>query len=229
MPKDELKDLPPRERIKRLKELEQERKKEIEEAQQLIKESEEEISAQEEWVRKVPIPQIARDSFSGLSREEKEMLEAHKGTGEKNELLGGEEKRGKNKGVESILDLDKGFNDKANLEVIAGERIEVPKEFFDTDYSSHLSQLPVNKIREELYGIRDHISEKGYMSEDDQRQIKYRLAGLDMKTEAGEMGTYKSFSEEAASQASMAKQLGADMLRGYVSGAGRGERMYRGS
>ena len=52
---DELKKLSPSERIARLKELEEKRKNEIEEAEALIKESEREITIEDE-LRKIPIP-----------------------------------------------------------------------------------------------------------------------------------------------------------------------------
>lgn len=225
---DELKNLPPRERIRRLKELEEKRKKEIEEAQKLIKESEEEISAREEWERKVPIPQVAREDFTESTSEEKEILEAHKGRRERREKP--EEKKEERRvrgGVEEILDLGKGIGERGHIEVIAGERREIPRELFDTDYAAHLSRQPIDRIREELYGIKERVSEKGYLNEEDQRRIEYRLAGIEMKEEAAEMGQYKSFSEEAAHRASLAKELGVEMLRGYVSKEGRGGKMYR--
>ena len=51
---------------------------------------------------------------------------------------------------------------------------------------------------------------------------------IEIKEEAGEMGQYTSFSEDAANKASLAKQLGVDMLRGYVSReGGSGNRVYR--
>lgn len=75
---DELKKLGPQERIKRLKELEEERKHEIEEAEELIKETVREIAEAEEKKR-IPIPQArATDLSSTLTTaEEKELVATH--------------------------------------------------------------------------------------------------------------------------------------------------------
>src|SRR3990167_2739866 len=79
MAKDELKDLPPEERIKRLKKLEEEKKKEIEEAEKIIKESNEEITERRKWIEKVPIPQVAQDDLEGLGEEGKQLFNVHRG------------------------------------------------------------------------------------------------------------------------------------------------------
>lgn len=75
---DEVKKLSPQDRIKRLKELEEERKHEIEEAEELIKETVREIAEAEEKKR-IPIPQAkATDLSSALTTaEEKELVATH--------------------------------------------------------------------------------------------------------------------------------------------------------
>ena len=70
----EIKKLSPEERIKRLKKIEEENKKEINEAEKLIKDSIREINIQEE-IKDLPIPQIkAVDIESLFSPEEKEVF-----------------------------------------------------------------------------------------------------------------------------------------------------------
>lgn len=83
MAKPELEKLHPAERLKRLKELEQKKKQEIEEAQQQIRESERELSEERKWKEKVPIPEIAKEDLEGLSEEGKALLKAHRGLPEK--------------------------------------------------------------------------------------------------------------------------------------------------
>ncbi len=83
MAKSELEKLHPAERLKRLKELEQKKKQEIEEAQQLIRESEQELSEERKWKEKVPIPEIAQENLEGLSEEGKALLKVHRGLREK--------------------------------------------------------------------------------------------------------------------------------------------------
>lgn len=72
---DELKRLSPQERIRKLKELEEERKKEIEEAEKLIKESNVEIEEERKELERIPIPQLKAVDIQGLfTVEEKEMF-----------------------------------------------------------------------------------------------------------------------------------------------------------
>ena len=74
---DELKKLSPEERIKRLKELEEERKKEIEEAEELIKETVRELAEAEEK-RRIPIPEARATELSTLNTlEEKQLVATH--------------------------------------------------------------------------------------------------------------------------------------------------------
>ena len=75
---DELKRLSPQERIKRLQELEEERKKEIEQAEELIKETVREIDDEEEK-KQIPIPQArATDLLSSLTTaEERQIVATH--------------------------------------------------------------------------------------------------------------------------------------------------------
>ncbi len=72
-----LKKLSPEERIRRLKELEEERKKEIEEAEELIKETTRELADAEEK-RRIPIPEARATDLSTLNTlEEKELVATH--------------------------------------------------------------------------------------------------------------------------------------------------------
>ena len=74
---DKLKKLSPEERIERLKELEEERKKEIAEAEELIKETTQELAAAEEK-RRIPIPEARATDLSTLNTlEEKEFVATH--------------------------------------------------------------------------------------------------------------------------------------------------------
>src|SRR3989338_8660044 len=72
---EELKKLPPEERIKRLKELQEQDKKEIEEAAELMKQSQNEADANAEELRRVPIPQFkAVDLDSLFTEDEKDAV-----------------------------------------------------------------------------------------------------------------------------------------------------------
>jgi len=72
----DLKKLPPEERIRKLKELAENDKKEIEEAQKLIRDSEIEEEEKKKLLRKIPIPQMkAVDIESLFSETEKQAFE----------------------------------------------------------------------------------------------------------------------------------------------------------
>jgi hypothetical protein len=72
---EDLKKLTPEERIRKLKELEQEKRNEIDEARKLITESENEIGREEEIKREIPIPQVKAISIDQLfSKEEKQIF-----------------------------------------------------------------------------------------------------------------------------------------------------------
>lgn len=81
--KEDLRSLPPEERIRKLKELEKKRKKEIAEAQENIRESEEEIKDRLKWLDKVPMPEFAQEDLEGLSEEARQVLKERKGIKEK--------------------------------------------------------------------------------------------------------------------------------------------------
>ena len=78
---DEIKKLPPNERIKKLKEIEEQHKKEIEQAEELIRESRREIT---ETARRIDIPDdaVTADSVDALlTVEEKQLFETKRFTG----------------------------------------------------------------------------------------------------------------------------------------------------
>ncbi len=74
---DELKKLSPEERIRRLKELEDERKKEIAEAEELIKETVSELARADDKI-KTPIPEVRVTDLSTLNTlEERQLVTTH--------------------------------------------------------------------------------------------------------------------------------------------------------
>src|SRR3989339_1420759 len=70
----ELKNLPPEERVKKLKEIEERNKKEIEKAHKLIQESMEEIEGEKQQKEQIPIPQVTSIDSGMLFGEEEKAL-----------------------------------------------------------------------------------------------------------------------------------------------------------
>tara|TARA_Y100000310_G_C20529544_1_gene737730 strand:- start:153 stop:779 length:627 start_codon:yes stop_codon:yes gene_type:complete len=201
---DELKNLTPEERIKKLKELEKQKKAEIVAAQKMLKESEQELTAKDEWKRKVPIPQIAIDAVGELSPAEKEVLVTHKGLkSEEKEIV-------EEKSVREEVQED--------LEEIAA-RIKTAPEVLQSDYAAALSQEPIQNIYQELKDIHQAVGEKGYISATEGRKIEYLSAATEKKLEDIEAGNY-SLTEELENMAMLTKQIGSSLQSSYRSSKG---------
>ena len=212
MIEEDISSFPPEERIKKLKELEKKRKKEITEAQKIIKDSEQELNEQRKWKEKVPIPQVARTLFKDLSAEEKEIIEAHKG-------IKGEPEEG----VEEIL---AGEISGESLEEIASKQVEIPLEVRESEYVAILSERPMGDIYGEMKNIREDVEGKGYISREEERRIEYLASAVEQKVEDVETGKY-SFTEDVARAASLTRQIGGTLMNAYHHGKDGGG-MYRG-
>lgn len=208
MAKENLENLPPEERIKKLKELEKKRKQEIEEAKKKIKESESELTARDEWIRKVPIPQISQEDLAGLSKEGKEILAVHKGVKEKKEVEDTVE--------EKVIEKTK--DNFADLEALARENLNISPEFMQSAYTQHLSQQPMNDIYHEIKDIHKTVEEKGYISKEEERKVEYLASAVEKKVEDAESGKY-SFTEDVAKAANLTRAIGAK-LRGLYQSSG---------
>lgn len=224
MANDELKNLPPEERLKRLKELEQQKKKEIEEAQKLIKESEGEITEKAKQKEKVPIPAVAAASMEELTEEEKEIVSTHKGIKKSKGSRIEEEVKDEKKIVE-----DKKTKD--SLEEMAREKMEIPPEVLQSDYTRFLSQKPIQDLYSEVTKINRAVEDKGYVSREEERRIEYLSSAVEQKINDIDAGRY-TFSESAARAASTIQQVGSKIMSIYRrnSEEEEGQRgMYKGS
>ena len=110
--------LPPEDRIKRLKEMEEERKKEIEEMERAIDDSEKELQLEEQVRQKVPVTQLRAADVSELqSDEERQLFAAHRGItvtgmkGHEGESLGDHARHTKT-GLEGIAEETPEMTDK---------------------------------------------------------------------------------------------------------------------
>ena len=208
MTEENLDNLPPEERIKKLKELEKKRQKEIEDAKKKIKESESELTERRKWFEKVPIPQVAQEDLTGLGKEGKEILEVHKGVKEK--------EKGEPATVEETVS-EETFSGDPDLEALARERIDLPLEIMQSEYAQQLGQKPIHELYSEMKTLESDVEEKGYVSAENQRKAEYLMAGMENKLEDVEEGSY-SFTEKAAMRASLIQQMGAKVTGMYQSG-----------
>lgn len=203
MSKEELKNLPPEERIKKLKELEKKKKKELEEAEKLIKESQDEITDKDKFKEKVPIPEVAKEDLEGLSQEGKNIIKEQRGlTSKKKQEESSEDSKKKPDNLEDTLFL---------------EKIDLPPEISNSQYALHLSHEPIKELKKEMTNIYKMVEDKGYMNEKEQRKVQYLTSAVEKKLEDVEVGKY-SLTEEVARAASLTQQLGASLSIAYHSG-----------
>lgn len=156
----ELKKLTPEARLKKLKEIEEKSKKEIEAAQKLIKESEAEITEKKKFEEKVPIPQLIAEEVE--SREEKEMLKAQR----EKEIVKTEEKPKAKKPEVSLEDQLR----QEHIEELARKPAEELKEMMADIYKQAGSQngYMTKDQREEFYSITKAEQNKIYAMKEGQ-------------------------------------------------------------
>ncbi|MBI2668762.1 hypothetical protein HYX14_02885 [Candidatus Woesearchaeota archaeon] len=218
MPNEDLKKLPPEERIKRLKKLEEERKKEIDDARKQIQESEQELTERQKVKDKVPIPQVARENLEGLTREEREILKVHKGLKEKR----GEDREGREGegGKETGKTFQRGEETTSLEEAVAKGRMELPPQLLQSQYAIQLSKSPIQALYQEMREIRETAVDKGYLNAEEQRKVTYLSSAVERKLEDVEAGRY-SLTEEVARTALLTAQIGSDLRSMYKGREGK--------
>ena len=218
MSKDELKGLRPEERLKKLKQLEEEKKKEIEEAHKLLVETEKELTDQRKWVEKVPIPQVAQETTEGLSAEGKQVLKAHKGVKEKKQEEEPEtpkstkEESGRKPSLEEALLKETPTMPSLGMRnveyAIPGAQGAVPG---GMEYKP-LGQLPTAVLYQEMSSLKKSIDEKGYISRDDTRKAEYITGVIEDRRERG-----YEFTRDIGKLASLTQEIGSSIQQGYQS------------
>lgn len=220
MAKDDLKDLPPEERIKILKKLEEEKKKEIAEAEKAIKESQDELTERRKWADKVPIPQMSKDDFKDMSPDEAKVQEAHKGKKSTSDYNMLEDDDKDKKSLKDVL-TPRISGESIGLEDLAREHVELPPEVMNSQYAMQLSQQPMQNLYHEITGIKQTVEDKGYISAEEEKRVAYLASAVEKKVEAGEEGKY-SFTEDVAKAASLSRAISANLRGMYKSGGNTG-------
>ena len=221
MATDNLKNLPPEERIKILKKLEEEKKKEIAEAEKAIKESQDELTERRKWAEKVPIPQMSKDDFKDMSPDETNVQESHKGKKKNSEDKKDKDKDSKDEtSLKDVLTPRVG-GETIGLEDLAREHVSLPPEVMNSQYALQLSQQPMQNLYHEITGIKQAVTEKGYISAEEEKRVEYLASAVEKKVEAGENGKY-SFTEDVAKAANLTRAISANLRGLYNSGGNTG-------
>jgi hypothetical protein len=184
---EKLKKLSPKERIERLKEIQEKDKAEIEEAQTLIRESEEQAEREEE-ARKIPIPQLKSVDIGALfSPEEKELFKTKRFAAERTKEAPKEEPK-----VEEKQTLE---------EELAGvEKLPEDEAKAHADYVAQLSQKPATQLKERMTDIYNTAKETGYVSANQQKELNDIHYATKKKLEDIESGKYANVSREVAGE-----------------------------
>lgn len=232
MADENLKRLPPEERIKKLKELEQKKKQEIEEAQREIRDSQNEITDKKKWVDKIPIPEVAKEDLEGLSAEGKQLLKTHKGAKEKSKEDSSEKEEGEGKkerqsrGASRLEETLLQEKSARASEVANIEYGQAAKPSFSAEYKP-LSQQPTMNLYQEMNSVKQAIEEKGYISRADERKAEYLSGIVEERMKGANQGTY-SFTEETARAASLTQMLGHSIKDAYKRGSSFEHDWYKG-
>ena len=178
---EELRNLPPEQRLKKLKELEKKREADEKSAKILEEVSNQQIEDQQEWERKVPLPQLASDQDTALISEEEKLLQReHK---LKLPSLPVEE-------VAPSVSLE---------ETVAHE--EIPsrvQEMADVEYGrAQLAQQPVADLYAQARKLQDEVQHQGYMTSSQQEEFQTLSSAAYSKGEAMETGSYSHPSQTA--------------------------------
>ena len=225
MAKEDFKDLNASARLEKLKKLKQEREKEIAEAQEAIKEAEQELNQEKEWKEKVPIPQVAMDSLQNLSVEEKQILKIHKGLKEKSVEEKSDDKKGKDLTDKTKQQTDSELEDTIRDEEVSQEMMQAANMLgpgSNLDYINQLSQEPVNNLYNEAKNIYEAAKEKGYLSMEENRRMAYISSAMEQKLTDVESGDY-SLTQEMAKAANVTQQIAESAGSMYKSDQGKGE------
>lgn len=220
MAEENLKRLPPEERLRKLKELEKKKKQELAEAEKEIRDSQNEITEKKRWVDKIPIPEVAKEELEGLSDEGKQLLRTHKGTKEKAKEEDSETipkpplKRGST--LEETVMQEKVNLPPEALGVEYGAKT-APRQGFSADYKP-LRERPVTELYQEMSALQQGVESKGYISRADERKAEYLSGIVQERQEAANRGAY-TFSEETARAASITQQVADSIKQAYKRGS----------
>lgn len=179
---DDLKKLPPEERIRRLKEIEEEDKKEIEEAKKLMTETEDEAEEEEKSLRSIPIPQMrAIDIGSLFSPEEKQMFSEKRPLDALKRKDDDDDKKPKKRAASDLEDaLDSGVPN------LSREQLDFQKQYIQ----QLATERPATDIYQGLTSLAKDAHEKGYLNQEQQGQLYMLYNAAVEKNRAFHEGEY---------------------------------------
>ena len=164
--------LPPEDRIKKLKELEEKKKKEIEEAEKMIRESVDELKEQKKWEEKVPIPEVATEDVETLGEEGRVLIKAHKNLARKEKMAEESAPAEPKKSLEETLAGETGQRP-AEAQMEYGFPTAEPGRAVSAnqEYILQLSQEPAQRLKQQMADIYNSLAERGSISGEEARRV----------------------------------------------------------
>lgn len=199
----ELKKLSPKERVEKLKELQKKDREEIEKAQRLLRETEEEISRQEE-TEKIPIPQLKAVDIDALfSAEEKELFKAKR--------FAAEPGRKVEKPKEALP------AERAELERIAEEApiLTQEEEAAQVQYLDQLSQKPVEELYNKVKNIYQQVKAAGEVTPEQMNELNNIEYANRRKMQDIQAGKYTEVTREAAREMILTEKMKSWLQESY--------------
>lgn len=197
---DEIRKLSPEERIKRLRKLEEEKRKELEEAKKLIDESAVELEREEKIKKETPVPQMKAVDMGQLFTQEEKQVFATKRYKEK-ELKEPEDEKPPAKPEEKTLE-DEVWKEQLNL---SEEQLEQQRQ-----YGEQLASEPASELYQAARDAYDDFRETGAVDP----ATVYRLDVAIREKDASSGGEYRASSERMQEQFGSAKSI-VKYLRGF--------------
>lgn len=169
----ELRNLPPEERLKRLREIEEQNRKEIEEAHKLMQESEAEIIEDEKEKEQLPIPQLKVTDIDMLVSDEERRIFATKRQVDVRRKKTDEDEE------KPALRIDKGLEEALGEQSIrlTPAQIEESKQ-----YQVRLAAIPTRDVYSMvgnlMQEVKQQLDERGYLSEQQRKEFEVRATGF---------------------------------------------------
>ena len=182
---NDLKKLSPKERIERLKKIQEKNKEEIDKAQEMLKEAEDEAEIEEE-LKDIPIPQMKAVDIGALfSPEERELFKAKRfESGSKKEE---EEEKPVQKKSSELEDIAE-----------TAPKMSMAEEQKNVEYIQSLSKKPVEELYSRTKEIYQEFKDTGYLSRDKQEELNNIHYANRKKLDDIEAGKYHEASKEVA-------------------------------
>ena len=203
---DDLKRLPPEERLKKLQEIADQHKKEIQEAQELMKLSEDELAERDKKLEQVPIPQIEAVDIDQLFTDaEKEAwatrrFEDGKLAKDRKKRSGLEEETEDNQSEtedsEETEDAERSLEEE--LEGVQGLR---------TSEQQYLSNLTAEQLEDQVYQIQQQYKETGDLNEEQAEKLTNLYQESRSRAEQLASGQYEGNQELAKSSIEKAYEI----------------------